>query len=52
MDRIQLRADAERLPESLEQLSEPIADAALAAVSGLSSTGTAYFYGRLAKRLD
>ncbi len=51
MENAQVVSDMERLSESLGQLTEPAAEPALIAVSGLPGTGKSYFCSRLAERL-
>ena len=51
MEHSQLVSDAERLIQSLEQFSDPVAEPAFIAVSGLPGTGKSYFCNRLAQRL-
>jgi len=47
----QLVSDAERLIQSLGQFSDPVAEPAFIAVSGLPGTGKSYFCSKLAERL-
>jgi predicted kinase len=47
----QLVSDAERLIQSLGQFSDPVAEPAFIAVSGLPGTGKSYFCNKLAQRL-
>ncbi|MBA7681224.1 hypothetical protein ES703_89561 [subsurface metagenome] len=51
MEHSQLVSDAERLTQSLGQFSDPVAEPAFIAVSGLPGTGKSYFCNRLAERL-
>jgi len=47
----QLVSDVELLTQSLGQFSDPVAEPAFIAVSGLPGTGKSYFCNRLAERL-
>ncbi len=51
MEHSQLVSDAERLIQSLGQFSDPVAEPAFIAVSGLPGTGKSYFCNKLAQRL-
>jgi len=51
VEHTQLVSDAERLTQSLGQFSDPVAEPAFIAVSGLPGTGKSYFCNRLAERL-
>ena len=51
MEHTQLVSDAELLTQSLGQFSDPVAEPAFIAVSGLPGTGKSYFCNRLAERV-